>query len=100
MKQCTLPIGCHGLAIVLTTVIMAGITSCGNDGATLQLSRAEYARVDTIYLAQVDSLNALTDSICSELKATKLQFTVDSIIEVRKKEAELIKSRGRQPSKQ
>ena len=100
MKQCILPCGRFGLTVALIMVVMTSLTNCGDGGATLQLSRLDLARVDTIYLAQVDSLNALTDSICSELKANKLQFTVDSIIELRKKEAEIIKSRGNQPVKQ
>lgn len=71
------------------------LVSCTED-PQYRLTASERSRADTIYLAQVDALNAYTDSICTVLNKSKLQGIVDSIITLRKKEAELLIERNRQ----
>ncbi len=75
-------------------VLLVGIygNSCSSE-VDIRLTRTERARIDTIYLAQVDTLKRFTDSFCVVLTEQKLQAAVDSIIILRKKESEDLRAR-------
>lgn len=81
------------LLMLLTLLGLPLLESCEQE-TNVYLSRAERARVDTIYLERVDSVKIITDSICEMLERDSLQYFVDSIVLKRKKEAEKIKSRS------
>lgn len=82
------------LLILALMVVFILSFSCENN-IEIQLTRTEWEEVDTLYIRQVDTLKAFTDSMCDVMTAIKLQSVVDSIITVRKLEAEALKARTR-----
>lgn len=79
-----------GIILVCTLWIC---TSCADD-TQYRLTASERTKADTIFLAQIDSLNRFADSLCTLLNDTKLQEAIDSIIALRKGEAEALKKRN------
>ena len=81
--------------LFLTLISLTGLVTGCKKNTQYRITSAERARADTLYLAQIDSINATNDSICVRLKEEKLQFLVDSIITLRKAEASALKARNR-----
>ena len=73
-------------------VLGFGNHSCASD-VEIRLTRTERARIDTIYLQQIDTLKSFTDSFCVAITDELLQAAVDSIVALRKIESEELKAR-------
>ena len=73
-------------------VLLTFLPNC-TDSTPVRLHRTDRSRIDTLFLAQVDTLKVFTDSSCVALKEEYLQTAVDSIIKLRKVEAEQLKNR-------
>ena len=81
------------IAYVLTLCFLMGSFACA-DETPIRLTRTERARIDTLYIRQVDTLKAFTDSMCYVYNDLHLSNAVDSIIKLRKLEAEMLKKRS------
>ena len=66
--------------------------SCGSE-VEIRLTRSERARIDTLYLRQIDTLKNFTDSFCIVVTDELLAAAVDSIVTLRKRESEELKAR-------
>ena len=71
------------------------LTNCETDEPQYRLTPSERSKADTIYLEYIDTLTAFADSLCTSLKEERLQIIVDSIIDLRQREAEALKDRNR-----
>ena len=75
----------------LIIILVIGFASCTDPNAG-QLTEAQLALVDTLYNRDIDSIRIFYDSLCDAQHDSIFKVAVDSILEVRLKEIEQLRS--------
>ncbi|MEL7117859.1 MAG: hypothetical protein AAFO07_00405 [Bacteroidota bacterium] len=81
-----------GYISIVLLLFGLGITACTQD-PIVELTRSQRLKVDTIFRDQVSLINADLEKECFEEKKTLIPRLVDSLLQVRRKEAELLRER-------
>jgi hypothetical protein len=72
-------------------ILLLGIASC-TDPSGGQLTDAQLALVDSLYNRDIDSIRTYYDSLCTYQHDSIFDIAVDSILEVRLREIEQLRS--------
>ncbi|NNF33905.1 MAG: hypothetical protein HKN68_07340 [Saprospiraceae bacterium] len=72
-------------------ILILGIVSCTDPNAG-QLTDAQKALVDSLYNRDIDSIRTYYDSLCNYQHDSIFNIAVDSILEVRLREIEQLRS--------
>ncbi len=81
-------------SILAALLFIALLASCERpEEAPIRLTSRERIRIDTLANQQIDSIREMMDSLCDALYPEILQRSVDSLVEVRKREEEKLRAR-------
>jgi uncharacterized membrane protein YgcG len=83
-------------ATLLVLVVLLFSSAACDEEAPLKLTAAQRDQVDTLFTAQVKSLNAELDSLCKQRYEEELDAVVDSILRVRKAQEQALRKKYQQ----
>jgi predicted small lipoprotein YifL len=78
--------------LLILGVLLFSTAAC-EDKAPLKLTAAQRDQVDTLFTAQVKSLNAELDSLCQQRYEMELDAVVDSILRVRRAQEQALRKK-------
>lgn len=71
-------------------------TGCERQETVIRLTSSERIRIDSLAKKQIDSLVPILDSICTANKDTLIRQALDSIINLRREEENILRERIKQ----
>ena len=86
------PISRKAIHLILCLSVLYNLSAC-SDPIPLKLTSAQRQQVDTLYNAQVEDLLIETDSLCDAAYENRLPFLIDSILQVRRAQEEILRNK-------